>query len=185
MIAEAEDLFRSDTTDAWIARLRSQGVPCSRYYLPTEAINDPGALANDFVEDLDHPTIGRYRTTTTPMSMDKSPGPNPRSLAGAWTTHLRGSDRTRLRNVRNRATPRCWRRLTHQPPSAATPRAASTATGHGERRKTGAAGRGFSDLGGVIEQTGTNAAGVASENAREFRPRGASALPLQKDPRIQ
>lgn len=81
LIRQAEELFRSDTTDAWITRLRAAGVPCSPYYLPTEAINDPGAIANGFVEDLVHPSIGRYRTTSTPLAMDKSPvrttGPSP------------------------------------------------------------------------------------------------------------
>ena len=81
LIGQAEALLRSDTTDSWIQRFRSGGVPCSRYYLPTEAVDDPGALANGFVEDHLHPLVGRYRTTATPIAMDKSPvrtpGPSP------------------------------------------------------------------------------------------------------------
>lgn len=81
LVEAAEALLRTDTTEAWIARFRAGGVPCSRYHLPTEAIDDPGAVANGFVEDLDHPVLGRYRTTSTPIGMDLTPvvtpGPSP------------------------------------------------------------------------------------------------------------
>ena len=90
LIDAAEALLRSDTTDNWIARFRAGRVPCSRYYVPTEAINDPGALANGFVEDLDHPVLGRYRTTSTPISMDRSPvrTPGPSPSLGAHTDEI-------------------------------------------------------------------------------------------------
>ena len=81
LIARAEALLRSDSTENWIAAFRAGGVPCSRYNIPTEAIDDPGAVANGFVDDLDHPVLGRYRTAATPISMDKTPvrtgGPSP------------------------------------------------------------------------------------------------------------
>ena len=72
-VAEAEALLASDTTANWIARFRAGGVPCGPYYAPTEAIDDPGSLANGFLVDLEHPTLGPYRTTATPIEMELTP----------------------------------------------------------------------------------------------------------------
>ena len=72
-VAQAEALLVSDTTENWIEQFRSGGVPCGPYYAPTEAVNDPGALANGFLVDLDHPTLGTYRTTAAPIEMDRTP----------------------------------------------------------------------------------------------------------------
>jgi crotonobetainyl-CoA:carnitine CoA-transferase CaiB-like acyl-CoA transferase len=81
LIAQAEELMASDTTESWMTKLRAGGVPCSRYNIPTEALDDPGAVANGFVHDLDHPLLGRYRTAATPIEMEKTPvrtsGPSP------------------------------------------------------------------------------------------------------------
>jgi crotonobetainyl-CoA:carnitine CoA-transferase CaiB-like acyl-CoA transferase len=81
IVAQAEALLRSETTEHWLARFRAAGVPCSRYHLPTEAMDDPGAVANGFVEDIEHPVLGPYRTTTAPLVMERSPvrttGPSP------------------------------------------------------------------------------------------------------------
>jgi crotonobetainyl-CoA:carnitine CoA-transferase CaiB-like acyl-CoA transferase len=81
LITAADDLFRSETTATWINRLRAGGVPAARYYTPMEALDDPGALANGFVEDVDHPLVGRYRTGAVPIRMDRTPvrttGPSP------------------------------------------------------------------------------------------------------------
>ena len=90
LIADAEKLLLSDTTEAWMTRLRAGGVPCSRYNVPTEALDDEGAVANGFVLDLDHPVLGRYRTAATPISMDSTPvritGPSP--ILGSHTTEV-------------------------------------------------------------------------------------------------
>lgn len=73
LVAEAEALLASDTTANWIARFRAGGVPCGPYYAPTEAIDDPGAVANGFLVDLEHPALGTYRTTATPIEMELTP----------------------------------------------------------------------------------------------------------------
>lgn len=93
MVADAEALFLTDTTDGWVARLRAAGVPSSRYHTPIEAIDDPGAVANGFVEDLDHPVLGRYRTTSAPIAMDRTPvrTPGPSPALGADTDDVLAS----------------------------------------------------------------------------------------------
>ena len=82
IVDQAEALFRSDTTAAWIARLRAAGYPCSRYNLPYEAVEDAQVEANDYVVDLEHPTFGGYRTVGMPFAMSETPAvvtkPSPR-----------------------------------------------------------------------------------------------------------
>lgn len=81
LINEIEDLMRTDTTASWVARLRATGIPSSPYYLPHEAMRDPGAIANGFVEEIVHPIVGRVRTSAAPLQMERSPvrtsGPSP------------------------------------------------------------------------------------------------------------
>ena len=57
----------------WLALLRDNGMPSSRYNLPHESIWEDQAEANGFVVDLDHPVFGRYRTTGMPLQMEKTP----------------------------------------------------------------------------------------------------------------
>ena len=82
VVAEAEELFASRTTAAWIAALRAGGYPCGPYHLPHEAIDDPQVRANDYTVELDHPTIGSYTTTGMPMRFERGTatvsGPSPR-----------------------------------------------------------------------------------------------------------
>ena len=80
-VAETEALFRSRTTDEWIAALRAEGVPCGPYHLPHEALDDEQVRANDFAVDIDHPAFGRYTTSGTPVQFSAAPnvelGPSP------------------------------------------------------------------------------------------------------------
>lgn len=81
LVTEAEALLATRTTHDWIQQFRAAGVPCSRYNTPTEALDDPGAIANGFVQDIHHPIAGPYRTVATPIQMDVTPvitpGPSP------------------------------------------------------------------------------------------------------------
>ena len=81
LVIDAEALLATGTTGEWLGRFRAAGVPCSRYNTPTEALNDPGAIANGFVQDVQHPYLGRYRTVAAPIEMERTPvhtpGPSP------------------------------------------------------------------------------------------------------------
>ena len=81
VVDQAEALFKSKTTDEWLATLRAAGYPCGPYHLPHEAMADPQAVANDFVVELEHPVFGSYTTTGMPVSFEKSTsavrGPSP------------------------------------------------------------------------------------------------------------
>ncbi len=81
VVAEAEALFRTKTTDEWLDQLRDAGMPSSRYNGPHESIREPQAEVNGFVTDIDHPLFGRYRTVGMPFQMGETPtgvrGPSP------------------------------------------------------------------------------------------------------------
>ncbi len=78
---EAEALLASRTTGEWLARFQEHGVPAARLNFPTEIFDDPQARANGYVEEREHPRLGRYHTVTPPLRMEASPvhtrGPSP------------------------------------------------------------------------------------------------------------
>lgn len=82
IVAEAEAAFADRTTDEWMQTLRSHGVPCGRYNLPFESLNDPQVQANWFVDEFEHETFGSYATPGMPMQFSATPvglqGPSPR-----------------------------------------------------------------------------------------------------------
>lgn len=105
-VAEAEALFATRTTEQWITDLRVGGLPCGRYNLPFEGVDDPQVRANWFVQDIDHPVAGRYSTPTLPVQFSKTPtslsGPSP--LFGAHTAEVLtelGFDDTQRRALAN------------------------------------------------------------------------------------
>lgn len=73
LIREAEDLFKTRTTQDWIDYLRSKGVPCGPFNFPHEVFEDPQVLANEFVVELEHPVLGPYRTFASPVRFDRTP----------------------------------------------------------------------------------------------------------------
>jgi crotonobetainyl-CoA:carnitine CoA-transferase CaiB-like acyl-CoA transferase len=87
LVADAEALIASDTTDAWIERFRGAGVPCARYNTPMEAMNDAGSLANGFLHDVNHPVHGNVRMVASPLDMDLTPvrPPNGSPMLGEHT----------------------------------------------------------------------------------------------------
>lgn len=78
---DAEALFASRDTADWLEALHANGVPAARLNFPNEIFDDPQALANGYVETVDHPHLGRVRTVTPPIQMEASPvrsrGPSP------------------------------------------------------------------------------------------------------------
>lgn len=73
LVAEAEALFRSRSTDEWIAALKAGGVPCGSFNFPPEAMTDPQLLENGYVVEVEHPLFGTYKTFGPPLKMDATP----------------------------------------------------------------------------------------------------------------
>ena len=82
LVAAAEKLFLTRTTEDWLDSFRQVGYPAGPYNLPHEAAADPQVVANEFIVDVDHPTIGRYETAGMPVQFERSPtvptSPSPR-----------------------------------------------------------------------------------------------------------
>ena len=108
VVDQAEALFKSKTTDEWLATLRAAGYPCGPYHLPHEAMADPQAVANDFVVELEHPVFGSYTTTGMPVSFEKSTsavrGPSPVFAAHTVEVLLEaGIERSRIEGLLGQA----------------------------------------------------------------------------------
>jgi crotonobetainyl-CoA:carnitine CoA-transferase CaiB-like acyl-CoA transferase len=73
LIDEAEALFRTADTEEWIERLRAAGCPVARYNLPTEALDDPQVVANDYAVTIDHPVLGSHRVPGPAVRFDRTP----------------------------------------------------------------------------------------------------------------
>ena len=73
VVDEAEALFRTRTTDDWMATLRAVGFPYSRFNLPFEGLSDPQVRANWFVADFEHPVVGNYTTAGMPVQFSATP----------------------------------------------------------------------------------------------------------------
>ncbi|MEM9513860.1 MAG: CoA transferase [Actinomycetota bacterium] len=72
-VAEAEALLAEQTTEQWRTTFSAHGVPSARVNFPHEIYDDPQALANSYVAELDHRDLGRYRTPTAPLQMGRTP----------------------------------------------------------------------------------------------------------------
>jgi len=73
LVEQAEALFASRPTTQWLEAFRAEGVPCSRYNLPTEVLDDPQVVANEYAVELDHPTLGRHQVPGPPVRFDRTP----------------------------------------------------------------------------------------------------------------
>lgn len=73
LVLQAEALFRTRTTEEWSNAFRAAGVPSARYNLPTEVLDDPQVVANDYAVELDHPVLGRHRVPGPPVRFSRTP----------------------------------------------------------------------------------------------------------------
>jgi len=84
-VGAAEDVFLTRTTSEWVQALQAAGYPCGPYNMPHEALRDPQVVANDYVVELDHPSVGSHVISGMPLRMEKSRcevrGPSPSMAA--------------------------------------------------------------------------------------------------------
>jgi formyl-CoA transferase len=87
MVAEAEALFLTKTTDEWVQVMYEHGVPAGPLYFVEELYDHPQTKANNLVVEMEHPSFGRFRMVGAPFQMSESPiapqGPSP--ILGANT----------------------------------------------------------------------------------------------------
>ena len=61
MYADARNIIKSNTTDYWLNKFDSVGVPAGPVKFVQELLNDPQVLANDMLVELDHKAAGKVK----------------------------------------------------------------------------------------------------------------------------
>ena len=80
LVPALEAVFRTRTTDDWIARLEAAGVPCGAVNDVEQALADPQAVAREAVVDVPHPRFGTVRHLASPLRLSgprRAPEPAP------------------------------------------------------------------------------------------------------------
>jgi len=70
-----ESVFKTRPRDEWLDILEKQGegMAFSPIYEPTELATEPQILANNYITDVDHPTLGRVKLVGMPVSYSETP----------------------------------------------------------------------------------------------------------------
>src|SRR5690606_17715863 len=81
LVAEAEALFRSKTTEEWGVIFEKHGVPAGPLHFIEELFDHPQTLANGLQVEIDHPLLGNLKMVGPPFQMSESKlapqGPSP------------------------------------------------------------------------------------------------------------
>ncbi len=72
-LAVMEEVFRSNTTAHWLERLTAEQVPCAPILERHELLTDAQVAANELIEEVDHPQVGRIRHTRPAARFDRTP----------------------------------------------------------------------------------------------------------------
>ena len=73
LVGEAEALFRTKTTEDWIAIFQDVGLPAAPFNFPTEIFREPQILENNYIVELEHELFGPYKSFAPPFRMDVTP----------------------------------------------------------------------------------------------------------------
>jgi len=68
--AIVEETFLEFATDDIVARLHANDVPCAKCATRDEVVRDPQLIANDSIDIVDHPLVGRLRVVKAPARFD-------------------------------------------------------------------------------------------------------------------
>ncbi len=66
-------VFQTKTTEEWLKILLEQDVWCSQVNSFDEMVNDPQIKHNEMIIEIDHPTIGKVKTTGFPVWFSDTP----------------------------------------------------------------------------------------------------------------
>ena len=73
LIAIMDAKFATKTRDEWFEIFKKEGLIYTPIQTPTEVINDPQSLANNYVVWFDHPVLGRTKMVGFPWDFSKTP----------------------------------------------------------------------------------------------------------------
>ena len=81
LVAEAEALYRTKTTEEWGQLFEKFGVPAGPVYFVEELFGHPQTAANGLEVEIEHPLLGHMRMVGPPFQMSETPlapqGPSP------------------------------------------------------------------------------------------------------------
>jgi crotonobetainyl-CoA:carnitine CoA-transferase CaiB-like acyl-CoA transferase len=81
LVARAEAIFRTKSTDEWGSLLEQHGVPAGPVHFVEELFEHPQVTENGLVGEVEHPLLGHLRMVGTPFQMSETPlaiqGPSP------------------------------------------------------------------------------------------------------------
>ena len=72
LVAEAEALFRTKTTEEWGALFEKHGVPAGPLHFIEELFDHPQTMENGLQVEMDHPLLGNMKLVGPPFQMSES-----------------------------------------------------------------------------------------------------------------
>lgn len=73
LCAEMDRVFPHRGTALWVARLEAEDQVCSPVQSYEDLANDPVALENGYIVEVDHPRLGRGKAVVPPIAFDGAP----------------------------------------------------------------------------------------------------------------
>jgi crotonobetainyl-CoA:carnitine CoA-transferase CaiB-like acyl-CoA transferase len=73
LIAIMDKRFLTKTRDEWFEIFKKEGIIYTPIQSPREVVDDPQALANDYVSWFDHPVLGRTKVVGFPWDFSQTP----------------------------------------------------------------------------------------------------------------
>jgi crotonobetainyl-CoA:carnitine CoA-transferase CaiB-like acyl-CoA transferase len=68
------EVFRSEPTATWLARLNQAGVPCGPIYDISQVYEDEHVRAREMLVEVDHPRAGLHQQIGIPVKLSATPG---------------------------------------------------------------------------------------------------------------
>lgn len=75
IIAIMDDIFITRTADEWMKTLKDTGdIICTPLQTVRDLPDDPQVIANDYIVDYDHETLGKVKVRGLPVDLSETPG---------------------------------------------------------------------------------------------------------------
>ncbi len=68
-----EDVFKTRTTDEWLEKLESLGIPCGPINTIDRVVEDPQVKARQMLVHVEHPAVGAHTLAALPVKLSRTP----------------------------------------------------------------------------------------------------------------
>jgi len=86
LISICDEAFAEHPREHWLEKLREVGMIMGPVQTFADLETDPQCIANDYIVELEHPTLGKLKEVGTPIYFSETPG-RPRSTAPEFGQH--------------------------------------------------------------------------------------------------